>query len=587
MDINKINPRLQLALRYESLLSEEAKVLFQTPGNANRWQIVVLATQALDELIAPLNMEVLAVGSRFYTITIPKENISRLSTSEKVIELDIPAELSYIDIGLSAVCMSNIGLPTSQFNVTGRGVLVAIVDTGINYSYEDFLNADNTTRIRYLWDQTIEGTPPEGFNRGVEYTQVDINRALAASSKEEQLQIVPSVDTIGHGTALASIAAGNGRASNGVNRGMAIDSDMIIVKIGNDVTGSLRPTDKDVMEGISYVFNRARTLNMPVSIILGIGDNLTGHDGLTIFERYIDEVSFVNRGNITVGAGNEADKDRHVDGQFQNGVQEVIQFLMQGDEKSYGCCMWKEFADEVEIVIRAPNGEQTEPLSRRTPNRAYLFDNTAVLVNFLEPTDNITKQEFFIWFQAQGDTNINKGQWTFTVTPKEILIGSYNMWAQITENDNRFLNPSIQTTVTSPGNSNGVTTVGAFNAVTTQIAVFSGRGYALDGHIVPDFTAPGINVPVANKDSNSGYVNFSGTSASAAFVGGAYALLLEYGLFILNQNNFYGQRLRAYLIRTATRPSSYGPYPNIAWGYGTLCVEAALSYMLDLVNTST
>lgn len=587
MDINKISPRLQLALRYEALLSASAKALFQTAEDPNRWQIIVTYTGDIDHYIEELEMEVVRVGSRFLMATMPKENIGTLSTSVQVIELSLPVELSYTDIGLSSICMSNIGLPASQFNVTGRGVLVAVIDTGINYSYMDFLNPDNTTRIKYIWDQTIEGNIPEGFNRGAEYTEEEINRALSSESREEQLQIVPSEDVDGHGTALASIAAGNGRGSNGANKGVAIESELIVVKIGNYISGSSRPTNGDVMEGIAYVLNKAEVLNMPISIVLGIGDSLTGHDGLTPLESYIDEVSYTDVCNITVGAGNEANKGRHVSGQFVEGVTETLQFIMQGDEKSYGCCLWKEFIDEIEIVVQAPNGERTEPLSRRTPNRAYLFDNTAVLVNIFEPVTDITRQEAFIWFQAQGTANINKGQWNFIITPRSILNGQYNMWAQITNSGSRFFNPTIEETITSPGAARSVTAAGAFNASTTQIAVFSGRGYTADNRVKPAFVAPGINIPVANKDSSTGYVDFTGTSAAAAFVAGAYALLLQYGLFVLNQSNFYGQRLKAYLIRTANRPTSYGPYPNNTWGYGSICVEAALSYMLDLANTST
>lgn len=587
MDINKISPQLQLALRYEDLLSREAKVLFQMPNDPNRWQIIVTYAGDLTQAIEELNMDVIKVGSKYLMAIIPKENIGTLSTSEQIIELSLPVEQSYIDIGLGSVCASNIGLPTSQFNVTGKGVLVAIIDTGINYSYVDFLNEDNTTRIRYIWDQTIEGKIPVGFRRGAEYTQEQINEALQAENREAQLEIVPSEDDSGHGTAMASIAAGNGRASNGANKGVAPESELIIVKIGNYELGSSRPTDMDVMEGIDYVLGKARELNMPISIILGIGNSLTGHDGYTPLEGYIEEISYVWVCNVTVGAGNEANKGCHVSGQFKEGVTETIQFVMQGDKRSYGCCLWKEFIDEAEMVIQAPNGERTDPLSRRTPNRAYLFDNTAVLVNFLEPVSNITRQEIFIWFQAQGTANINKGQWNFSVTPKSVLIGNYNMWAQITESGSRFFNPSVEQTLTSPGTSRGGTTVGAFNAQTTQIAPFSGRGYTADNRIKPDLVAPGINIPVANKDSTTGYVNFTGTSAAAAFVGGAYALLLQYGLFVLQQRNFYGQRLRVYLVRTATRASSYAPYPNESWGYGVLCIEAALSYMLDLANTST
>lgn len=112
--------------------------------------------------------------------------------------------------------------------------MIGIVDSGIDYENSDFRNTDGTTRILALWDQTIQnGKPPEGYHIGTEFTSEQINEALSMEVKEERYRIVPSRDTSGHGTAVAGIAAGNGRGSkNGKYRGVAPEAGLLIVRMG-------------------------------------------------------------------------------------------------------------------------------------------------------------------------------------------------------------------------------------------------------------------------------------------------------------------------------------------------------------------
>ena len=116
--------------------------------------------------------------------------------------------------------------------LTGQGVLVAVIDSGIDYFHPDFRNADGTTRILYLWDQ----------DQGKVYTREDINEALASGSRSRALERVPSRDVSGHGTAVASIAAGNGRESRGVYRGVAFASELVVVKLGTPLPDSFPKT---------------------------------------------------------------------------------------------------------------------------------------------------------------------------------------------------------------------------------------------------------------------------------------------------------------------------------------------------------
>ncbi|PHV72317.1 peptidase S8 [Sporanaerobium hydrogeniformans] len=586
---NKLSPSVQLALRYENLLTPESRAIFQDPVEPTKWRIIAEYIGNLEEEKQSLNLDVFYLNENFALITLLKQDVPALSDERSIIYISFAQELAYIDQSFNQTCMTNVIAPIGRYKVTGKGVLVGIIDTGIDYSHPDFIMPNGKSRIRFLWDQTIVGSPPLGFRKGTEYTNEELNMALAQPEKEEQLAIVPSQDTIGHGTAMAGIAAGNGRGSGGRNRGMAIESELLIVKIGPEGGESTRPNTREVMLGIKYVIEKAKELSQPLVILLGIATNIGGHDGAVLIEQYIAEMSLTWPCNFVVGTGNQGDKGGHASGSIKTGEEKIIQLLIDKPKPSYQMGIWKEFIDEMGIIIESPQGEQTEILSILTPNRAFFFGNTTVLVNISEPRNNITKQVIYIVLEAQTPEGINIGVWNIRLRGFNVLNGSYNAWGSINKDSSdrtRFLIADISTTLTIPSTTESITSVAAFNANSFQLAPFSGRGYTANGRVKPDLSAPGVNVLTASIQRDILYEPFSGTSASAAFVAGAYALLMEYGIIQLGLPYLHGETLKSYMLATAQRPESYGPYPNKEWGYGRLCVEAALN-RINEINTSS
>lgn len=587
MLINKINATLQLALRYEGLLTNELREVFITTSDTNTWEIIMQYTGSLSQMQEQYTFIAYDLEGGFAQIFINKQEIPNLTNDPRVVFLSLPSRYEYIDIGLGSVCASNISNPGGNITVTGEGVLLAVIDSGIDYSHPDFRYIDDSTRIKYLWDQTLTGTPPLGFSGGVEFTSEQINDALSRDTKEGQLAIVPSQDTIGHGTALAGIAAGNGRGSVArTNKGMAPECELIIVKLGT-ITNE-HPRDIEVMQGLYYVTKKAQELKKPMVILLAIGNNLTAHDGTAPIELYIDQVYNMWTSNIVVGVGNQGNRGSHTSGRISMGTVDEKQLLIEGNIRNYACCIWNRFSDDIKLTIQAPNGERTEELELLMANRAYIFDQTAVLINFSAPLTNIDKQLTFILFQGQDGESINEGIWDLRISSGSIvLIGDYNIWGSIvteTENLTRFLNADLNQTVTSPATANKVTSVGAYNHLTTQPVSFSGRGPSADGRIKPGIAAPGVNITVPAAESENLYTTFSGTSVASAFVAGAYVLMVSYGVYQLDNPNLYGDIIRIFMLRTARRPNNQAPYPNVRWGNGLLCVEAALIRMNEVVG---
>ncbi|OOB78091.1 MAG: hypothetical protein BEN18_08560 [Epulopiscium sp. Nuni2H_MBin001] len=584
-----LSPQLQLMLNYP--LSQLPESFFQLTGitDPDIWDVLVIYNDSL-EVPTPDDLviyQVTILGKGFALLTLPKNQIQQLDKIPTIEYIMLPEVMQYtLDKKVSEVCGSNIASPSSGYGVTGKGIYFASIDSGIDYTHPDFINPDGTTRIAYLWDQTIEGTPPEGFFQGAEFSAADINLALKNPA------LVPSVDELGHGTALCGIAVGNGRADFRERyKGVAPEAELIVVKVGqqgdNEIKSSTRgPRNTEIMMALKYVVDKAILHNKPISILIGFGINEGGHNGNSSLEKYIDSLSTSWRVNVVVSAGNQANKDSHVSGKLTPREVKKISVFIDDGQPYYFATLWKSFIDDFGIVIQSPSGERTDLMVREQVNTNTLLKDTLVSLNFSQASPVSDGEQIIIFLDNIIGEPIEDGNWTIELTGIEILDGSYDIWGESLEQDVRsirFNEPTKDKTITIPATSDYATSVAACMNNGLLIAPFSGRGYTRSGKIKPDISAPGVNVISASINKEVMYQAFTGSSAAAAFVAGGYLLLLEYGINQVGNQYLFGEDLKAYIIRTAKRQRSIS-YPNQEWGYGELCIKSALLELSRLYN---
>lgn len=571
MDSGKIENQLNLALDVpEATRESTADLQVGYEPETNTWELIVKYSQSLDRVREQLDISAVELANNYAIITIPENLIDQLAEFEEIEFIEKPKRLFYeVSEGRAASCINP--LQTATFNLFGEGVLVAIIDSGIDYSHPDFRNEDGTTRIALLWDQTIPGNPPEGYGVGTVYTREQINEAIN-TPMPERLDIVPSVDLTGHGTHVAGIAAGNGRASNGRNRGVASRSEIIAVKLGTSVGDSF-PRTTQLMEGINFAINYALQVGMPLVINISFGNNYGAHNGLSLLESYINEAANLWKTNIVIGTGNEGTAGNHAQGILTMGRNTIVELAVSEFEFSLNLQIWKNYFDHFDITITAPNGTRVGPIPRILGTQQFRIAQTELLLYYGDPTPYNPQQEIYLEFIPIGNY-INSGIWRFELVPRQIVVGDFDMWLPsggVKNPDTRFLQPSEFTTLTIPSTAFRAISVGAYNAFTDSLAPFSGRGYTRNLDIKPDLVAPGVDINSCAP--GGGYTVRSGTSMATPFVTGAAALLMEWGIVRGNDPYLYGEKLKAYLV-DGTRPLRIeSAYPNRTLGYGALCLE--------------
>lgn len=280
MEDQKLENLLNLALDAspsERTKSQQLNVGYDSQENT--WELIVKYTGNLKEILDP-GIQAVELLNNFAVLTVPESRIERLSEYPEIEYIEKPKNLFFaVNQGKSASCMSSVQSEFSPLGIplTGKGILVACIDSGIDYAHPDFRNPDGTTRILKLWDQSVPGSPPEGYFIGTEYTKEQIDEALRAPNRQEREQMVPSRDLSGHGTGVMGIAAGNGTASQGVYRGVAYESPLLAVKLGTPVQGGF-PRTTELMQGIDYAIRQAAAMGMPAAVNLSFGNNYGSHE---------------------------------------------------------------------------------------------------------------------------------------------------------------------------------------------------------------------------------------------------------------------------------------------------------------------
>lgn len=582
MNNQKIENLLNLSLNVTEEEREKSEALsIGFDESTKKWEIILRHTLDLSRVLRdiPDISSYVELSGGYATMWLSEKSINQLADYEEVEFIEKPKGFYFaVDTGRSTSCLS---LPQQEisrggYGLTGRGIIFACIDSGIDYTHPDFRNEDGTTRILAIWDQSDNrGNPPEGFVSGTEYTREQIDQALQMPTRNEQLKLVPVTDDAsGHGTAVAGIGAGNGLGSAGRKyRGVAYESELIVVKLGLAGQSDF-PRTTQVMQGIEYVMKKALQFAKPVVINLSFGNNYGAHDGTSLLETYIDNMASQWKSSIVVGSGNEGDTARHAQGTLAAGTQTVEEFSVGDYEKSISLQIWKQYFDLMDIFLEAPDGSRFFLNVRNQYILRYHIGKTDILVYSGEPTPYSIDQEIFVELIPSGQQEfINGGIWKVVFMPSQIISGRYNLWLPsgiAAGRESRFLTPSLNTTLTIPSVAHKAISVAAYNQNTLTATSYSGRGFGAGGQLKPDIAAPGQDIMTAAP--GGGYARRTGTSMATPFVSGSAALLMQWGIVEGNSPYLYGEKLKAYLLSGARPLQGIEQYPNPLIGYGTLCV---------------
>lgn len=465
---------------------------------------------------------------------------------------------------------------------TGRGVILGIVDTGIDYTNLLFRRSDGTTRILGIWDQSIRGTdaPPEILDfaplYGTTYNSEQINQALQS---EDPFLTVPSRDTNGHGTFLAGIAAGN-RVAAETFSGAAPEAVLAVVKL-RPAKQYLRdffliPADvpayqeNDIMTGISYLISLANQAELPLVLLLGSGTNQGSHDGTSPLSLQLQSLT-ARRGIVAVtGAGNEVGYQHHYHGNVaENQEFEDVELRIASGEAGFCMELWARTPELYTLGFASPAGEIIQPVPLGLGDETQIpfrLDSTRITITYQVYEANSASQLIFLRFETP-----QPGIWHIRVYPSLPVAGEFHIWLpqhDFISDQTIFLRPDPDITITDPGNASMPITVGAYQHRSQSIYIHSSRGFTRSGQIKPDLAAPGVDIQGPGL-SEASWTRGSGTSAAAAITAGAAADILSWGITDGNNPALTSATVKAMLIRGAGRSPAFR-YPSREWGYGTL-----------------
>ena len=578
----------------------------------NTWEIIVRYTGNLENIKANYNVYVRELLFNYAIIVTDKATIELISQEPQIVYVEKPKSLYFqLERAKSAACASNVrvgqpgayGYKNISRNInesisentsgnigsgqtghgiggiadngiqylSGKGVITAIIDTGIDIYSSEFRNADGSTRILDIYDQTLQR----------EYSAADIDAFIGKDRNvytgrdisQEENEEIPAFDNIQHGTNVAVIACGKS--------GVAYESDIIVVKMGYSYNNQF-PRTTSLMDAIDYIIRKAMEYNRPVAINISYGMNYGDHNGNTLLESYINAAASGYKCSICIGSGNEADKAVHYGGTIKNDQTDTVEIAVGEYQSSIDIQIWKYYWDDIRVTLISPDGTERVIVTHGKISR-YTLGGTNVISMSGEPSPYNLYQEIYINLQLQG-SYITSGIWKIQLYGENVRQGTYNIWLPASVSLNRatgVIRPVAYDTITIPATAGGCISVGAYNSYTGAYAAFSGRGSALTdvltAGIKPDILAPGVDISI-RRDTRQGvvYTSVTGTSYATPFVTGAAALLMQWGIVMGNDRFMYGEKLKAYLRSGARQLDGVTHTPNPVTGYGALCVEDSI-----------
>ena len=540
------------------------------------------------------------VNSTLAVVYVPLSTVTP-STYTSYTYSAVPKLYSLLDVtSMDAAGITAAGeLPV--LNNQGAGVIVGFVDTGINYTDSLFRNVDGSTRIIGIWDQTnnsdnsnnIENETAKPFSAfsalyGTQYTAEEINLAL---NSDNPASIVPTRDENGHGTFLASIAAGNRDERAGFS-GAAPQASIAMVKLKPAKQylrdfyliqdGAEAYQENDIMMGVSYLYFLARKYSMPLVVCIPLGTNIGSHMGMSRLGQYLNQVSLSNGSAVITAAGNETGARHHFRAVMDADTDEVTAELRVGErEAGFSMELWAENMGAYTVGFISPTGEVAREISvplRGENTVSFLLEQTQITVYTQIADVSAGSQFIFMRFE-----NPMSGIWRILIRNSLDIRETFHIWLPVRgfiSDETYFLRPDPDTIITDPGNARYPITVTAYDHTKNSIYIHASRGYSLSGRIKPDLAAPGVNILGASV-SGRRLTRMSGTSVSAAHLAGAAAILLNWGVLNANYPYLNTPVLKSIFVRGAQRNPAL-TYPNREFGYGTLNLYEAFLHLRNL-----
>lgn len=547
----------------------------------------------LDQVMDELDYCRINVKNEFNISYVNRQQIPPISVSEYIYQ-HIPKLYGLMKEPFDTFALDRSGITPVQrepLALTGNGVVLGLIDTGIQYTQEAFLNAAGNSRILSIWDQTIQdGVAPKGLEYGTEYSREQINKALKSLNPRD---IVPSWDENGHGTAMASIAAGSRIKGEKLSYGAAPDADLVVVKL-KECKPYMRDyylvadqvpayAENDIMLAISYLERFAVVFHRPLVICLGIGTNFGDHSGSSALSAYLNNVARQKSIAVVVCGGNEGNMEHHYRGNLLQNINsalgeasDVVEIRVGENNKGFLLEMWGNLPDILQVSIRSPGGEMIPsfPLGlEHSVTYGFVYEKTKITIDSILVEESSGKE--LITFRFVLPT---MGIWSIIVRSLgKINNGIFDFWLPITEflhSETYFLRPDPYNTLTEPGMASEVITTSTYNDSNNSFYIASGRGFSTNNERKPDFASPGVEVSTILGSR-------TGSSLAAAITAGACAQFMQWAVVQKNAPLASTKDVKNYFIRGAKREKGI-VYPNREWGYGRLDVEGTFNALIGI-----
>ncbi len=477
---------------------------------------------------------------------------------------------------ISPVITSNINNIRNfqSLDLSGRGVVVGIIGTGIDYTNDAFIDKNGKSRILSIWDQTIQSVPGSSVPFGREFSNEEINNALSTAAKGgNPYDIVNTKDEAGNSTAMAGIIGAKDNKDEVI--GAAPECSFIVVKLQRAeamekmLNSNYLYDMASMMLGVQYLHDYVIENNTPMVIYISLGTTLGNHYDNGIFEQFIDCTCYNIGISVVTSTGNEGEAANHASGNISSyGQYNDVDIYVSEEQKFLRMELWVKNPNVMSVEIFSPSGETTGKIPvaiKKIQINKFVFERTQINVLYYLSDALTTDELVFIAFD-----DLQPGIWKCRIYGEYILDGRYDMWMyqkKLLLNGTRFLAPDYYGTITNPSPGRYSLTVTSYNQNNFSIVGKSGVYFKDTVYNAIDVACGGVDIKTYAPQNK--LVFAEGTGAAGAVAAGAAAIMMQWGIIEKNNVNMYSQTLKSYFLRgTIKRPNDV--YPNPQWGYGIL-----------------